>query len=297
MKNRQILYLLILYFLIVSENIFAQSSPFFRGNVSVASQATIHNDSNPVLNEKESLTSKTNENSYPSHLTNRHFDNYLLPEAESGPSVTSTVRPVYKTAQQNNILPDQMPSSSLNQKSSAQSIQIGIPSNSSNSNSANQLIQTESPPNSNKTPISDLGSKTDNESVKKFSFFRSLISVLGGLAIILGAFFACLLLLKRFSPRRITSIPENVLETIGQKALTPRNQLYLIRWGSKLCLVAISPNQINSIAEITDPNEVAQIVEECRKAAQNENNAVPFLEKEFWSKLIKSSKNKKEDNQ
>ncbi|MDO4587145.1 MAG: flagellar biosynthetic protein FliO [Planctomycetia bacterium] len=297
MKNRQIRYLLILYFVIVSENVFAQSSPFFRGNVSVASQATIQNDSNPVLNEKESLTSKMNENSYSSHITNRHFDNYLLPEAESESSVTSAVRPVCKTAQQIDILPDQMPSNSLNPNSSVQPIQKGISSNSANSNSVNQLIQKGGDFNSNKTPISDSGSKTDNESVNNFSFFRSLISVLGGLAIILGAFFACVLLLKRFSPRRITSIPETILETIGQKALTPRNQLYLIRLGSKLCLVALSPNQINSIAEITDPNEVAQIVEECRKAAQNENDAVPFLEKEFWSKLIRSSKNKKEDNQ
>lgn len=67
----------------------------------------------------------------------------------------------------------------------------------------------------------------------------------------------------RSHPRRAGRLPRQVLELVGFVPLSPKQQLQLVRVGSKLVLVAVSANGAEPLAEITDPVEVDQILAAC----------------------------------
>jgi len=55
-----------------------------------------------------------------------------------------------------------------------------------------------------------------------------------------------------------------VFETLGRASITPRFSVQLIRCGDRLLLVGITPDAINTLSEITDPEEVTRLVALCR---------------------------------
>ncbi len=67
----------------------------------------------------------------------------------------------------------------------------------------------------------------------------------------------------RSSTRRPGRLPRQVIELVGFVPLSPRQQLQLVRLGSKLVLVAVSANGAEPLAEVTDPVEVDQILAAC----------------------------------
>lgn len=63
--------------------------------------------------------------------------------------------------------------------------------------------------------------------------------------------------------RRPGRLSRQVIELVGFVPLNSRQQLQLVRLGSKLVLVAVSINGAEPLAEITDPVEVDQILAAC----------------------------------
>jgi flagellar biogenesis protein FliO len=59
-------------------------------------------------------------------------------------------------------------------------------------------------------------------------------------------------------------LPRQVVELVGFVPLGPRQQLQLVRLGSKLVLVAVAHQRMDPLAEVTDPVEVDQILAACR---------------------------------
>ena len=55
-----------------------------------------------------------------------------------------------------------------------------------------------------------------------------------------------------------------VFEILGRASITPRFSVQLIRCGDRLLLVGITPDAINTLSEITDPEEVTRLVALCR---------------------------------
>ncbi len=89
------------------------------------------------------------------------------------------------------------------------------------------------------------------------SFFGALVSTVGSLALVLGAFFALVALWKRTAPK---TGGVGVAETLDSTPLGDRARLLTIRWGNRLILAARTPEKITPLAEITEPGEAAEML-------------------------------------
>lgn len=109
-----------------------------------------------------------------------------------------------------------------------------------------------------------------------------------------GAFLAVLVVLMVFalglaklflkrSPYAITGLPPDAVDVLGRRAVDPRNSVYMIKVGSRLILMGSSPGGLSSLAEITDPIEVASLTNVCAAAKQTGPDAAKWLSK-LWPK-------------
>lgn len=89
--------------------------------------------------------------------------------------------------------------------------------------------------------------------------------VLSSLAIVLGLFFLVVWLARRALPRSATSLPTDVLEVLGRSPLAARHNLQLIRLGRRLLLVSVTPDAAETLAEVTDVDEVNNLTSLCRQ--------------------------------
>lgn len=89
--------------------------------------------------------------------------------------------------------------------------------------------------------------------------------VLSSLAIVLGLFFLVVWLARRALPRSAASLPKDVLEVLGRSPLAARHNLQLIRLGRRLLLVSVTPETAETLAEITDADEVNHLASLCRQ--------------------------------
>ncbi|MBQ9126955.1 MAG: flagellar biosynthetic protein FliO, partial [Thermoguttaceae bacterium] len=99
------------------------------------------------------------------------------------------------------------------------------------------------------------------------SLAGALVSTFGALAVVLGAFFALVALLKRTGANGggVGSALEIVDSTpVGEKA-----RLLTIRWGNRLILAAKTPEKIASLAEITDVDEASALLAEIERRKEN----------------------------
>ena len=99
------------------------------------------------------------------------------------------------------------------------------------------------------------------------SLGNALVSTFGALAVVLGAFFALVALLKRTGANGggVGSALEIVDSTpVGEKA-----RLLTIRWGNRLILAAKTPEKIASLAEITDVDEASALLAEIERRKEN----------------------------
>ena len=83
------------------------------------------------------------------------------------------------------------------------------------------------------------------------------------LGIVLGLFFVIVWCLRRGMPKAIRPLPAEVVEVLGRTPLAGRQQMHLIRLGSKLVLVAVSPQGVDTISEITNPAEADRLAGYC----------------------------------
>ena len=90
------------------------------------------------------------------------------------------------------------------------------------------------------------------------------------------------LFLKR-SPYTINGLPLDAVDVLGRRAVDPRNSVYILKVGSRLILMGSSPGGMSSLAEITDPIEVASLSNVCAASKQTGPDAAKWLSK-LWPK-------------
>jgi flagellar biogenesis protein FliO len=78
-----------------------------------------------------------------------------------------------------------------------------------------------------------------------------------------------LILLLRWGGRRIFGLPgagraSHAVQVLSRSALTPRQQVVLLKVGRRVLVVADNGSQMNSLCQITDPDEVATLVGQLR---------------------------------
>ena len=129
-----------------------------------------------------------------------------------------------------------------------------------------------------KTPIV---SETDSSAVKKAGAadgFGRIVTGIIKLLVVLAAVFALFYFMKRFSPRGNRPLPKGVIEILGQYPLTVKSRLTVLRFGSKLLLVSMTGERIERLAELEDPDEIAEVTLRCQAEPSDE---IPSLT-ETW---------------
>lgn len=111
-------------------------------------------------------------------------------------------------------------------------------------------------------------SSADSKSVGKGTTgtVQMFISVLSSLAIVIGLIFAAAWFYRKAAPKMSGALPKQVVQVLGRTPLAPRQQLVLLRLGSKLVLVSNLHGEVRTISEITDPLEVDRLAGLCESA-------------------------------
>jgi flagellar biogenesis protein FliO len=105
----------------------------------------------------------------------------------------------------------------------------------------------------------DVGGKPEG----KASQMRPLVTVTSSLAIVLGLFGGLVWLVRRSGGKAGTQLPEEVFSLLGRTTLGPRQTISLARCGRRILVLAVSPGTTTTLAEITDPDEVADLIAQC----------------------------------
>ncbi|HBT78474.1 MAG TPA: hypothetical protein DEB39_16455 [Planctomycetaceae bacterium] len=92
-----------------------------------------------------------------------------------------------------------------------------------------------------------------------------LLSTLGGLAIVLAVFLAFVLLMRSVTPNQGYHLPKEAAEHLGRISLTQKVQLHLLRIGNRLVLLSVTADGATAITELTDADEVVQVLGACRR--------------------------------
>ena len=101
----------------------------------------------------------------------------------------------------------------------------------------------------------------------------SVVTVAGSLAVVLGIFFLVARVMRRAAPPGSVALPGEVFEVLGRAPMASRQQVHLLRCGSKLVLVSVTPAGAETLTEITDPIEVDRLAGLCQQARPNSATA------------------------
>ncbi len=96
---------------------------------------------------------------------------------------------------------------------------------------------------------------------------KALTTVVSGLAIVIGLFLVFVWLTKRTTPKSMLSLPGEVVEVLGRAPLNSKQQMQLVRLGNRLLLLAMSTDSAETLAEISDPDEVERLTAICKQNA------------------------------
>ncbi len=95
---------------------------------------------------------------------------------------------------------------------------------------------------------------------------QMLLSVGSSLLIVIGLFLGTAWCYRRTLNTSMGSLPKQVVQVLGRTALAPRQQLMVVRFGSKLVLVSLVQGEARTLSEITDPLEVDQLAGMCESS-------------------------------
>lgn len=110
----------------------------------------------------------------------------------------------------------------------------------------------------------------------------ALLSMLGSLVFVLAIFFGLIWLLRRGLPKGARVVPSEVIEVLGRAPLVGRQQMHVVRFGSKLLLVSVSPGGAETLSEITDSSEVDRLAGICQQTQSNSaTNAFRHVFRQF----------------
>lgn len=119
------------------------------------------------------------------------------------------------------------------------------------------------------TPLQPPSSKTGEASSKPSGSgtFETLLSIGSSLLIVIGLFLGVAWCYRKTLSTSMGSMPKQVVQVLGRTPIANRQQLVLIRFGSKLVLVSLVQGEARTISEITDPLEVDQIAGICESSS------------------------------
>lgn len=94
-----------------------------------------------------------------------------------------------------------------------------------------------------------------------------------GLAMVVGLYLVCMWLLRKSGPQPSSPLPQEAVAVLGRVPLAARNFAHLLQVGHKLVLVAITPEGVSPITEITEPTEVQRLLGLCLQTKKHSTSA------------------------
>lgn len=144
-----------------------------------------------------------------------------------------------------------------------------------------QVVQAnaEIPRTQSRTPLQPKSKSDDAASTKSSGgTAKMLVSIISSLVLVIGLFLGVALLYRKsISTTLGKGLPKNVVQVLGKTTIAPRQQLVLVRFGSKLVLVSMLQGEARTLSEITDPLEVDQLAGFC-ESGQSGSMASSFRE-------------------
>jgi hypothetical protein len=95
-----------------------------------------------------------------------------------------------------------------------------------------------------------------------------IAKMLSSLAIVLGAYFGFVWLVRRLHPGSNSQLPTEVVQILGHTSFGPKQNLQLVRLGHKLLLLLNGPEGSHPIGEITDAAEVDYLTSLCNSKSK-----------------------------
>lgn len=111
------------------------------------------------------------------------------------------------------------------------------------------------------------------------------LKVFVGLFVVIGVIWGLSLLMKKLLVVKGVAGPTESLKVLHTLSLTPNRMLYLVRLSDRILLIGASEGGLRTLAEITDPGEVSEILRELEFKGNFEKN--PFRER--LASLLSSS--------
>jgi flagellar biogenesis protein FliO len=91
-----------------------------------------------------------------------------------------------------------------------------------------------------------------------------VVSVGSSLLLVVGLFLGVAWCYRRTLSTTLSgALPKQVVQVMGRSSISPRQQLVVVRFGSKLVLVSLIQGEARTLSEIADPLEVDQLVGLC----------------------------------
>ncbi|MBM4004082.1 MAG: FliO/MopB family protein [Planctomycetes bacterium] len=95
---------------------------------------------------------------------------------------------------------------------------------------------------------------------------KAITTIFSSLALVIGVFLFLVWLVKRTHPKATAMLPRDVVEVFGRASITPRQSVHVVRFGSKILLLSVSPTGIQSLAEVDEPAEAERLIGLCQQA-------------------------------
>lgn len=89
-----------------------------------------------------------------------------------------------------------------------------------------------------------------------------------GLMVVLGLIMGCMRLFKKHLPGATRFLPTQAVQVLGKRPLDYKQNIYLLRCGSKILVVGASPQGMTTLGEITEPVEVDYLAGLCQAQDQ-----------------------------
>jgi hypothetical protein len=119
----------------------------------------------------------------------------------------------------------------------------------------NQLLSTDGTEASHQGWLGTIKQKANSPDVRR---------MLGSLALVVGGYLALVVVLRKLGGGSQRGIPAEVVSVLGNLPYGHKQNLRLVRLGSKLVLLLNGPEGTHPIGEITNPDEVDYLVSLCK---------------------------------
>jgi flagellar biogenesis protein FliO len=114
------------------------------------------------------------------------------------------------------------------------------------------------------TPLQPKSTAAQPSQSPRRSALQIMVSLGSSLAVVLSLFLGLAWAYRKSIVKTGgTGLPKTVVQVLGKTTLAPRQQLVLLRFGSKLVLVSNIQGETRTVSEIVDPLEVDQLTGLC----------------------------------